>query len=163
MDATTIHHYDRQAVELCQRYETADMSSLHRLLLRYLPEHGTVLEIGSGSGRDAAFLQAHGFEVTGTDASLQMIAQAARAHPELAGRLVCAPFLFPEASPLKARTFDAVISIATLMHIPDQDLFECAVQLRTLVRPQGILVLSMSTGREGIIDNRDPPPTPAAR
>ena len=54
MDRSTIHYYNKNADKLAELYETADMSEIHALLVRFLSEKGRILEIGCGSGRDAA-------------------------------------------------------------------------------------------------------------
>jgi hypothetical protein len=50
---------------------------------------------------------------------------------------------------------DALLSIAMLMHIPDQELFECATQMRDLLTDDGLLVLQLSLGRGGLRQGRD--------
>jgi SAM-dependent methyltransferase len=156
MDHVTIQFYDDHAASIGTRYESADVTALHRLLLRYLPEDGRVLEIGCGSGRDAAFLAGKGFDVTATDASSTMIAAAREAHPELDGRLLYAVFPFAEPPTQMEPPYDAAVALATLMHIPEHDLFECASQLRDLLAPGATLLISVSTGRDDVEDNRTP-------
>jgi len=142
MDGKTVSHYDTHAREASARYESADMSRLHAMLLRHLPPKGaSVLELGCGSGRDAAFLQANGFDVTAVDASPGMIAEAARLHPELAGGLSCAAVPFPGDSPLLRRSFDAVFSNAMFMHIPDPELPLVVEQVRRMMRRGGAVVI----------------------
>jgi SAM-dependent methyltransferase len=156
MDAKTVSHYDNHAGEASARYESADMSRLHAMLLRHLPQKGaSVLELGCGSGRDAAFLQASGYDLTAVDASPGMVAEAARIHPELAGRLSCAAVPFPEDSPLLRRSFDAVFSNAMFMHIPDHDLPLVVEQVRRMMRPGGVAIISVSVDRGGLADGRD--------
>jgi len=87
MDRSTIHYYDENAEKLSELYETADMSIVHSLLLRFLPEKVSVLEIGCGSGRDAGFLMAKGYDVTAIEASPKMLQVAQSLHPELAVRI----------------------------------------------------------------------------
>ena len=58
MDRSTIYFYNKNADTLAELYETADMSEIHALLVRFLSEKARILEIGCGSGRDAAFLLA---------------------------------------------------------------------------------------------------------
>jgi len=85
MDQSTIDYYNENAEKLAALYETAEMSIFHSLLLRFLPEKASVLEIGCGSGRDAAFLIAKGYDVAAIEAYPNMIEVALRLHPELAG------------------------------------------------------------------------------
>jgi heptosyltransferase-3 len=156
VDHRTIQQYDLYARQFSDRYESADMSRMHELLLRHLPARGaSILELGCGSGREAAFLLSHGYEVTAVDASSGMIAEAGRIHHELAGRLVHAAVPFPPGSPLLLRSFDAVVSTAMFMHLPDDGLLDTALQIRRVLRPGGVLFVEVSTGRLGVRDGRD--------
>jgi SAM-dependent methyltransferase len=158
MDEATLEYYDRNAGACSARYESADMSHLDHLLLRHLPQHGArVLELGCGSGREAAFLVQHGHDVRAVDASEGMIAEALRRHPELANRLSREAMPLPEGSPLFAEVFDAVLAIALLMHIPDSELFETILQFKKLLRPLAVVFVSVSAGRPEIgTDGREP-------
>ncbi|MFC1657568.1 methyltransferase domain-containing protein [Candidatus Moduliflexota bacterium] len=155
MDKETISHYDRDAGTIAERYETADMGMIHESLLRYLPKDGEILELGTGSGREAAYVLQEGYDVTGIDASAGMVRESIRLHPELQNRVVCSPLPLQTGSPLLDRTFDAIVSIATLMHIPEHDLFECVTQIRTMLKPEGILFVSASMGRQEGVGDRD--------
>ena len=155
MDATTVSYYDKNAPSLASRYEMADMNSTHRNLIRHLLDGGKVLEIGCGSGRDAAFLLNHGFDVTAIEASSEMLSTAITHHPELVGRTYHASIPLSEGNPLLDQRFNAVVMIATVMHISDQNLFECACQFRQLLSPGGIVFISTSLGREGIVEGHD--------
>jgi 2-polyprenyl-3-methyl-5-hydroxy-6-metoxy-1,4-benzoquinol methylase len=155
VDTATVQLYDASAKDLASRYESADMSATHALLLRHLPKQGRVLEVGCGSGRDAAFLLSRGYDMTATDASANMVAEAGRRHPELAGRLQQAALPLHAGSPLLERPFDAVLAMAIMMHIADQELTICAAQFAQILRPGGILFVSGSVGREGLDAQRD--------
>ena len=182
MDTVTVDCYNTQASTYADRYEAADMSALHQLLLRYLPPRCRVLEIGCGSGRDAAFLLSHGYDVTATDASASMLALAAQRHPELTSRLHLLSFPLSlggeraghalyrdEGSGTVVRvdsltrhtahgapsSFSAILSVAMVMHLTDPELRECAAQWRDLVEDEGVLVISASTGRKGLVQLRE--------
>jgi SAM-dependent methyltransferase len=168
MDSVTVDRYNCHAADYVALYEGADMSTLHRLLLRYLPERCRVLEIGCGSGRDAAFLLSHGYDVTATDASQSMLALAAQRHPELASRLHLLSFPLslggeragvrvddtPATTALRS-PYNAILSVAMVMHLTDDELRECAAQWRALVEDEGVLVISASTGRPGLVQLRE--------
>ncbi len=132
------------------------MADTHRILLRYLPERGRVLEIGCGSGRDSAYLMREGFDITAIDASAQMLETAHVYHPELRGHLRQESLPLSAESRILGEKFDGVVSIATFMHIPEHDIFECASQIRDLLNPGGMFLLSASLGRNGIENGRDP-------
>jgi SAM-dependent methyltransferase len=155
MDARTVKAYELDARSLSARYESADMSRTHRVLLRHLPKGGRILEVGCGSGRDAAFLLAQGFNITAIDASGGMIRAARAAHPDLAGRLRMAAFPLKARDPLLQQRFDAIAAIAVLMHLSDADLKAAAGQAAQLLDRSKILFISASTGRAGIRGRRD--------
>jgi SAM-dependent methyltransferase/SOS-response transcriptional repressor LexA len=168
MDAATVNAYDRHAADFARRYAQADVTALQQLLLRYLVPGSRVLEIGCGPGRDAKFLAENGFEVTATDASAEMLAaaRAAAAAPSVGaqGRLVYPPgvryvhaaFPLPAGQPPPGEGFDAALALAVVMHVPDQELFEFAFQVRNLLGKGGTLILTTSTGRPGLDHaNRD--------
>ncbi|MGC8660427.1 MAG: class I SAM-dependent methyltransferase [Desulfomonilaceae bacterium] len=155
MDRSTIRYYDENSEKLAALYEQADMSIAHGLLVRFLPENASVLEIGCGSGRDAAFLLSKGYDMAAIEASPKMIEAAQRLHPELTGRIALGALPLPDSDPLLTRQFDAVLCIGTIIHIQDQYLFEFASQMRDLVAPDGILFLSGSVRNLGSPDNRD--------
>lgn len=54
----------------------AQRRAVRSLLLREFPVGGSLLEVGGGTGEDAAFLAAHGYRVHLTDASPTMVAIA---------------------------------------------------------------------------------------
>jgi SAM-dependent methyltransferase len=151
MDQATVDYYNGNAAACAAKYESADMSHLDHLLLRHLPEKDArVLELGFGSGREAAFLLQNGHDVRAIDASAGMVEEALRRHPQLSGRLTCEALPLEEGSRLLGESFDAVLAIALFMHIPDSDLFETIFQLKRLLKPRGTAFISVSVGREGV-------------
>ena len=139
---------------------------MHSLLGKWLPEGGDVLEIGCGSGRDAAYMASLGCKVTATDASEAMVAYSSGYFQNLGISdgiaLHEAVFPLPPSHSLLSDHFDAVVSIAVLMHIPDSELFEFAIQIRTILKYKGIFICSFSSSRKTSNDdtrlfvNREP-------
>jgi SAM-dependent methyltransferase len=156
LDLLTLRAYEESASELAGRYETADMADFHGILIRHLPSACSILEVGCGSGRDAAFLLKHGYEITAMDASHQMLEEAAKRHPELAPRLHVAAVPFDSDCPLLRLKFSAVLVIALVMHLTDDELKETINQFRGILNPGGTVILSASIGREEIANGRDP-------
>jgi protein-L-isoaspartate O-methyltransferase len=79
VDATTAQFYEQNAAEIATRYENVD-SPLERYFGAAFAAGSRILDIGAGSGRDAACLLAHGCDVYGVEPS-----QALRQPAHLAG------------------------------------------------------------------------------
>jgi ubiquinone/menaquinone biosynthesis C-methylase UbiE len=77
-----------------------------------------VLDVGTGTGRAALAAAARGAQVTGLDASEEML-RVARAHAERAGLSVTLQRGDAHALDFPDRAFEASISLRMLMHTPD--------------------------------------------
>lgn len=70
MAMTAIPHYEQHADQLVPQYESLAFEDVHASLLDLLPEPGaTVLDVGAGSGRDAAWFAAHAYDVVAVEPS----------------------------------------------------------------------------------------------
>jgi ubiquinone/menaquinone biosynthesis C-methylase UbiE len=88
---------------------------------RTIPDDSLVLDIGCGNGRNSIFL-AERHRVVGLDISHNMVAIARR---NLAGKGLGGKCEFIQSDvtniPLRDSTFDSILYIATLHHIPTED------------------------------------------
>lgn len=82
MDPKTITTYTQLASEFVQRYEATEPKQLQGFAQALFEVGGKTLDIGAGSGRDTAWLTAHGYPTLGIEPSEGMRAEAARLHPE---------------------------------------------------------------------------------
>lgn len=137
MKTPTQQYYAENAERLATQYRAADISFLHALLRRWLPVGGSVLEIGCGSGRDAVFMASLGMSVVATDACEPMITLAKRGSEQHGIDFLNAAFPLQSGHALLNDRFDAIVAVAMLMHVPDQDLFDFAYQVRTLIKTGG--------------------------
>lgn len=146
----TLAYYEKNASELSLRYESADLKALHADLVKHLPG-GRVLDVGCGSGRDAAALTAAGLEVFGVDGSANLLEEAARLHPELAARLFnCC---LPSALPFDDRYFAGFYSIACLMHFNRHEIALILSELKRVLRPDGLGFVSVPVCRADVDNN----------
>jgi SAM-dependent methyltransferase len=102
----------------------------------------SILDLGSGTGRDAGALAAAGHQVVGIDSSAAMVAHARAHHPR-------ARFEEGDLRSVRlSRTFDAVCCMdsALLYCRTYQDLAACGEVLRHHLRPGGVLVAEMRNG-----------------
>lgn len=66
---------------------------------------------------------------------LEMRQEAVKAHPEVADRV--RDSALPQLTTEAAESFDGVLCSAVLMHIPPQQLFDAAFNIRRLLRQHG--------------------------
>ena len=144
----TLDYYDTYAREATASYEQVDFSRLVDHLAEALGPAARVLDLGSGSGRDAAHLLARGYDVVAADGSEAILVQAATLHPELSGRT--ARVVVPGPLPFAAHSFDGAMSWAVIMHVPEAGLPEVFAELARVVKPGGVLGYSVNTERAGL-------------
>lgn len=99
----------------------------------------SVLELGSGSGRDAAEMLARGFEVDATDASPELAAEAERRLGR-AVRILRFDQLDAQAA------YDAVWASASLLHAPATELVDDLRRIHIALRPGGLFAASFKAG-----------------
>ena len=150
MKSNTINYYDECASSLISRYESADVSEVQELLLQTFGKNSTLLEIGCGSGRDAAFMVKNSYDVIAVDGSKSMIEEARKIHPELANKLYCKTL--PNDLEFNIK-FDGIYSIATLMHLSKDDLEKTISKIYNLLNQNGKLLMSVSLIRDDIDDS----------
>lgn len=112
----------------------------------------SVLDVGCGTGRDAAYLLKRGKHVIGIDGSEAMLAAArqifaaAKLDPE--GRLHHAAL--PDLGIFEDARFDGLLCNAVLMHLPEESLFDTVYSLKRVLRSGGTLLLTIPESRPGI-------------
>lgn len=132
---------------LAARYETVDPAELHDALIPHLPPApAAILDIGAGSGRDAAWLARQGYSVLAVEPSATMRAEGQRRHPltEISWIADCLPGL--DAVCRLGVSFDVILLSAVWMHVPPGDRRRAFRKLVTLLKPGGTLAISLRMG-----------------
>jgi SAM-dependent methyltransferase len=139
--------YDREAAELAAQYESLAFETVHRELLGCLPDiPATVLDVGAGSGRDAAWFAARGHPVVALEPAEGMRAEARARHPHPAIRWL------PDALPYLAQVgrsglaFDFILLAAVWMHVAPADRPRAFRKLMGLLAPGGAIAFSLRHG-----------------
>ena len=74
--------YAEQAEDLVAKYEAIDFAAKHGAVLPFLPAApASVLDIGAGTGADAAWLAARGYRVVAVEPTAALRSRAMALHP----------------------------------------------------------------------------------
>lgn len=144
----TLEFYEKNATELSARFESAQLDSFHLAFSQFIAPGAKVLEIGCGSGRDAARVHAAGYDVQAIDGCEKLLEEAIRLHPELSGRLHCV--CLPADLPYADGEFAGFFSVACLMHFSPKQVRTIFVQLHRVLSPKGRGLVSLPARRGDI-------------
>ena len=135
--------YDRVVQEFARQHHApleGDLLAQAQTLVQHVGRGGQVLDIGCGTGRDMLFFESQGITVTGLDLSAGMLAFARRqVHGGLALMNMC-------RIGFQAASFDGAWSCASLLHVPKQDAPIALQEMRRVLRPGGMLLLTLQEG-----------------
>ena len=151
MGHSTLHYYSQNSSNVAKRYESADVTQLHEFLSSSLKPGGRLLELGCGSGRDAAFMVSQGFKVLATDGSAPMVEQAKTQHPELAGHVN--HLKLPEGLSNALGVFDGIYAVAVLMHLSVQEIEKTILAVKSLLAAKGRFIFSVPARRDDVMTN----------
>ena len=135
---------DLEVAAVAARYESvaaADVNDWLRYLL--LPAPARVLDVGAGTGRDAAWLSALGYNVVAVEPDRAMRAEAVRRHPGMRFELL--PDRLPELTMVR-RTglpFDFILLNAVWMFIAPTAREQAFRTLVSLLVPRGVMAFTL--------------------
>lgn len=141
-----IAYYDRHAVELADSYEGISFENTHPALAQLLvgkpPQR--VLDIGAGTGRDAAAIARLGHHVVAVDPSAKMLKLAQTLHPD--HRIAWLSDALPGLAKIQGQTFDIVLLSAVWMHIPPAERAKAFRRIASLIAPSGNVYITLRMG-----------------
>ena len=135
----TKQYYQDNAQVFFDSTVNADMSAHYEHFLKYVPEHGRILDFGCGSGRDTkAFLQ-RGYLVDAIDGSSEMCRLAS----ELCNiQVKCMDFT--ELNDVNK--YDAIWACASLLHVAKKQLPAVLIKMRDALVIAGVMYISFKYG-----------------
>jgi SAM-dependent methyltransferase len=137
-DDRTLDFYARNAAQYVQH--GAESPNSHLLsFVAALPANARVLELGSGSGRDSAFMLSQGVDIYPSDASPHLAREAERR----IGRPVRL-LRFSELA--EVGIYDGIWASASLLHAPASELSDDLARIHRALRPSGLFVASFEAG-----------------
>jgi SAM-dependent methyltransferase len=140
--------YDKVAGEYVKRiYNELEHKPLDRQLLDQFAEsmrgRGRVCDLGCGPGHVAAYLGGRGVDVCGIDLSPAMVAEARRLNPCIQ---------FEQGDMLSLRVADeawaGIVAFYSIIHINREEVTRALLELRRVLRPDGLLLLAFHIGEE---------------
>jgi SAM-dependent methyltransferase len=139
MDRPTLAAYDSDAAAFAKDWhEQPAPVDLQEIVARYFIRGGITADVGCGSGREVAWLNANGFPAVGFDASDGLLAEARSRYPEL-------DFAHAELPGLKgivAGSYDNVLCETVIMHLDRAQIAPSVGRMLDILKPSGILYLS---------------------
>ena len=132
---------------MVRRFEGFTFVALHEPILTLLPPApARVLDIGAGSGRDAAGFAALGYRVVAVEPMAGLRQRAAELHPSPSIEWV--DDSLPDLARMTARgeMFDVVMLTAVWMHFDEPQRRRGMPVVAALVRPGGVLSFSLRHG-----------------
>ncbi|WP_441249318.1 class I SAM-dependent methyltransferase [Kitasatospora sp. McL0602] len=139
--------YAEAADALAEQYESVTLAEVHRDVLHLFPTRpSAVLDVGAGSGRDAAALARLGHQVVAVEPTGELRALARQIHADQAVEWV--DDSLPGLRTLReaGRSFDLILLTAVWMHLDAEQRGSAMAALRELLAPGGRLVLSLRHG-----------------
>ncbi|MEZ5648037.1 MAG: class I SAM-dependent methyltransferase [Alphaproteobacteria bacterium] len=139
--------YAEEADDLAIQYEALSFTDVHRDTLHLIPiKSSLILDIGAGTGRDAAHLARQGHQVVAVEPTAELRCHSQRLHSDTA--ITWVDDALPELQKLRrySRRFDVVLLTAVFMHLDEVERRTALESIGPLLTDRGILILSLRHG-----------------
>jgi len=143
----TVWRYNQGFSEFSAAFEAFGFADIHRGAMPFLPpKPGLILDVGAGSGRDAAWFAARGWDVIAVEPATSLRIEAARLHPAPSIRWLDDRLPSLAAVHRLGLSFDLIWLSGVWMHVAPEDRARAMRKLATLLRPGGRLVMTLRHG-----------------
>jgi SAM-dependent methyltransferase len=139
--------YADEAEELFRLYESIPAADAHRAVLHLIPAApANILDIGSGTGRDAAWFASQGHRVVAVEPTDAMRIPAMALHPS--PRIEWLDDSLPDLASILARDerFDVVMLTAVWMHLDEAQRRRAMPNLASLLAAGGVMIMKVRHG-----------------
>jgi len=138
--------YAEHAATLAVQYESVTFEDLHRDVVHLMPGvPSRVLDIGAGTGRDAAALAARGHRVVAVEPTAEMRAHGRRLHGD---RFEWIDDGLPDLTRVSAsdERYDLILATAVWMHLDAAERQRAMACVAGLLKPAAVLSLTLRHG-----------------
>lgn len=139
--------YAEKAQRFAADYESVTFEKVHNPVRGFYPgPPATVLDIGAGTGRDAAALSALGYQVDAVEPTAAMREQARLHHAEATINWIADSL--PELTLVRAsgKRYDLILLTAVWMHLQEQERLPAMQHCAGLLARNGIMSMSLRHG-----------------
>ena len=122
-------------------------AKIHGWLMPFLPKSsGQILDVGAGTGRDAAWLSSLGYNVVAVEPSTKMRQEAQRIHPTASIQWI--DDQLPGLTKVRRLgiAFDFILLSAVWMHVAPEERARAFRKLVILLKPGGAIALTLRHG-----------------
>jgi SAM-dependent methyltransferase len=139
--------YAEQAAALIPQYESIPFTAHHQVELHLLPTlPSRILDIGAGTGLDAAWFAEQGHSVLAVEPTAEFRTAAMRLHPSPLIEWLDDALPNLDAVMGRAQRFDVVMLSAVWMHLDEAEHRIAMPRVASLLSPDGVMVLSLRHG-----------------
>lgn len=144
---TTINHYSANAEHYYSLYQSISADSVHGYLEQALAntQPTTALDVGAGSGRDANWLAAKGWQVTATEPATELL-KLAKQHSQEKVTWCNAALPALKQLPKAHQQFELILLSAVWMHLPSEERPAAIKRLSELLSKTGHMYISLRFG-----------------
>ncbi len=135
----TLEYYNEKATDFMESTVNVDFSELQNEFLSYLPETASILDVGTGSARDAKVFKDRGYSVVAIDGSDEL---AKLASEYLGQNVIVTTFQDYEAD----QKFDGIWACASLLHLTRDDIKSVMKKLAGALNEGGCFYVSFKYG-----------------
>jgi ubiquinone/menaquinone biosynthesis C-methylase UbiE len=143
--------YDRVAERYAEEFcDEMDKKPFDRKMLEWLAEkvngRGVICDMGCGPGQIARYLQGRAVKTCGVDLSSEMVKQAQRLNPDIPfqqGNMLA-------LTDVEENSYGGIAAFYSIIHIPRSSVVVALQELKRVLCPKGVLLLTFHIGREVI-------------
>lgn len=134
------NYYESNAERYAEETLSADMSEQYRRFLPLLKNGAKILDVGSGSGRDACYFQKQGYQVTALEPSKNLCREIRKV---FSGEIVCSDIQNYQPE----ERYDGIWACASLIHLQEEEVLQFFEKIDQYLDDNGIIYIS---GKNGI-------------
>ena len=135
----SIEYYNKNAESFIYETFNVNFEETQERFLKHIPPQGRILDFGCGSGRDAKYFHAKGFEVDAVDGSEEMCKRAS----EYTGINV-KQMLFSDFEVVEE--YDGIWACSSILHLSSSELRDVLLKMIYALKNGGVIYTSFKYG-----------------